>query len=83
MRKYQEIWERLKKLDTNTARTVGISITTNPALHARIIKAVKKEKWKDRVYKLTIEPRTSILTAFISDNIITFKLDLSVLDGDF
>lgn len=83
MRKYQEIWERLKKLDINTARTVGISITANPLVHPRIIKAVKKEKWKDRVYKLTIEPRTSLLITAISGNIITFKLNISMIDGDF
>lgn len=45
MRRYQAIWNQLKK--HKVAKVVA------PAnLHARIIKAVKKEKWLDTGFKL-------------------------------
>ena len=83
MRKYQEIWDRLKTLPPLSASLNGISITANPVVHSRIIKAVKKEKNKDLLYKLTIEPRNATLNIAIKGSIITFKLNLSVLEGDF
>jgi len=83
MRKYQKIWDILKKQDPHTARFVGVSVSANPLLHPRIIKAVTKEKWKDLVYKLETEPRVSTLTSSISGNILTFTLDLSFQTGDF
>lgn len=44
-RKYQCIWEQLK----STGKCI---ITADPVLHARIKKAVTKEKYNDMVYKV-------------------------------
>lgn len=46
MRTYQIIWHALKK-------DKHCTITVHPALHARVIKAVIKEKDMDVSYKLT------------------------------
>tara|TARA_R110000744_G_scaffold222789_5_gene341623 strand:- start:1 stop:252 length:252 start_codon:yes stop_codon:yes gene_type:complete len=43
MRKYQPIWDRIKNIPEHTA-----SIAADPALHARITKAVIKEKDMDK-----------------------------------
>jgi hypothetical protein len=45
MRKYESIWLQLKRNGTCT-------LIANPALHARIKKAVTKEKYYDTSYKL-------------------------------
>lgn len=45
MRKYQSIWVKIK--------TDGYCIiAAQPSLHARVKKAVTKEKWKDIAYKV-------------------------------
>lgn len=49
MRRYQVIWNALKK-------DKHCTITVHPALHARVIKAVIKEKDMDVGYKLTALP---------------------------
>lgn len=45
MRKYQPIWIQLKK-------SGSCKLSAHPALHARIRKAVTKEKWMDMAYKI-------------------------------
>ena len=45
MRKYQPAWEQLKQ-------TGKVVINANPRLHARIRKAITKEKYYDTGYKL-------------------------------
>lgn len=72
MRMYQEIWFRLKKNKV-------VQVTANKALHPRIIKAVTKEKWMDREYKIEIEPRESFMDHTIKGSIITFTLELRLL----
>ena len=69
MRYYEPIWNELKS--KRTAR-----ISTRPALHRRIIKAVTKEKWMDIGYKISIDPHYSILTHTVRGQIITFTLSL-------
>ena len=67
MRKYEPIWIKLKKEGS-------ASIAAHPLLHARIIKAVTKEKWKDDGYKLEILPYFTILTNERRGSMITFTL---------
>jgi len=83
MRRYQAIWNRLKKLSPNLARSAGIAISANPILHSRIIKAVKKEKYKDLEYKLMIDPKDATLTHKVNGSILIFYLNLSLTEGDF
>jgi len=45
MRKYQPIWEQIKK-------DKKASLAADPRLHTRIIKAVRKEKTKDAGWRL-------------------------------
>jgi len=47
MRKYQPIWENIK---TNGHTT----IVAPPIVHARIIQAVRKEKWRDMGWKFLL-----------------------------
>lgn len=68
MRTYEPVWSRLK-------RDKVVSITANRLLHARIIKAVTKEKWLDLGFKMEIAPRIAKLTSTVQGSIITFKLD--------
>lgn len=77
MRQYQPIWAKLKALPLSEASTKGVSVTANRALHARIIKAVRKEKWKDIAYKAAIDPLSTILTYTRNNSIITFRLHVS------
>lgn len=69
MRKYQSIWEQIKK--TSTA-----SLAADLPAHARIIKAVRKEKHKDVGWKLLLlEQGTKYeLHEKIEGKIITFYL---------
>lgn len=83
MRKYQQIWEKLKALSPDAASSVGISISANPILHARIIKAVTKEKYRDLAYKLQLDSRTATMTSHVSGQVVTFKLQISFISGDF
>jgi hypothetical protein len=76
MREYEPIWIKLKQ-------TKQVSLTANRALHARIIKAVKKEKWKDVGYKLEIEPRIATLSHATKGSIITFFLTHTLTSEDF
>jgi len=74
MRKYQPIWEKLKELTKKPAseQALGIQIKAHPLLHARIIKAVIKEKYNDQGWRLQIEPQRSRLSYTQQGNVITF-----------
>jgi hypothetical protein len=72
---YNPIWNQLK-------RDKKVSITANRALHPRILKAVKKRKWLDIGYKLSIEPRTALLSHARNGSILTFFLTLSITAED-
>jgi hypothetical protein len=67
MRKYYPIWSKLKQHGT-------ASIAAHPLLHARIIKAVTKEKWMDTSFKLQVLPYYFAMTYEVKGNMITFKL---------
>ena len=77
MRKYQGIWERIKKNKT-------CSVSAPRAVHRRIIKAVVKEKDKDLVFKLECSERHTRAILFSSRNglVITFTLRVALADGD-
>ncbi len=77
MRQYEYIWHRLKTMPLSEASSKGVSVTANRALHARIIKAVTKEKWKDLAYKASLAPLAAILTHTRNHAILTFYLRLS------
>jgi hypothetical protein len=74
MRQYEPIWHQLKSLPEEQAKTVGIRITANRLMHARIIKAVTKEKYKDIGYKLRTEPRVAIMEHKRAGSVVTFTL---------
>lgn len=54
-RQYQPIWNKLKALSPELARSEGITVIAHRAHHPRIMKAIKKEKWMDYGYKATAE----------------------------
>jgi hypothetical protein len=83
MRQYEPIWVKLKSLSQSEASSKGVSITAPRALHRRIIKAVKKEKWMDIAYKLEIEPRVAVLSHSQKNSILTFQLSFSLIATDF
>ena len=86
MRQYEPIWDKLKNLSHEDAQKKGISITALPKLHARIIKAVKKEKWQDAGYKLDLYTRhgkSATLITVRNNAILTFKLSFSLSINDF
>jgi len=73
-RVYYPIWEKLKADGT-------VSITANRLLHPRIIKAVKKEKWMDIMYKADLAPDFPVLSHSISHSVITFTLTIKKSTG--
>lgn len=75
-RQYNPIWKTLKANNR-------VSITAPRPLHKRIIKAVKKEKWLDVGYKLTIEPRKATLSHTRCGSILTFYLEFNLIAEDF
>lgn len=80
-RLYQPIWDRLKSLPQKEAKEKGITITAPSALHPRIIKAVKKEKWMDIGYKMMLlenEDKEATLVPIRRTSMITFKLVFSI-----
>jgi len=83
MRQYEPVWIKLKSLPLDQATNLGVSITANRALHRRIIKAVRKEKYMDLGYKIRIEPRVAVIDTERSNSIITFKLRFSLISEDF
>ena len=81
MRQYEPIWEKLKSLPLIDAKLKGVSITAPAALHKRIIKAVKKEKWMDFGYKMMLkelDDREATLSYSRKASILTFKLRFSI-----
>jgi len=74
MRMYQPIWLKLKALPRDEAAKVGVSVSAPRALHRRIVKAIKKEKWMDIEHKLEIEPYASVLANRSKHSILTFTL---------
>lgn len=69
MRKYQPIWNQLKE-------TKQASIEAPISSHARIIQAVKKEKWRDMGWKLLLSEKGTkyILYKQIEGSVINFYL---------
>lgn len=82
MRQYEPIWHKLKSLPKEQAENVGVTISAPTGLHRRIIKAVKKEKYKDFVYKLNAQ-RSATLYHECKGGMITFKLKFSFCIKDF
>jgi hypothetical protein len=71
MSMYDPIWDAIKSSPNHTK-----SVVVNRNLHARIIKAVKKRKWLDIPFKVSIEPKTSWLSISRSGNTLTFHLSI-------
>jgi len=71
MRKYQPIWNALNKPPSYTA-----TLAADPALHARIIKAVIKEKDMDKGWALLmLEDKKKFKLAYASQGkILSFTL---------
>jgi hypothetical protein len=71
MRQYETIWNRLKQ-------DQRVSVTSPRHYHARIIKAVKKEKWKDLVHKLLLSEQDQYARLVLarSGPVITFTLQI-------
>ena len=80
-RQYYPIWKALKSLSSQEAAGKGVSITAPRPLHKRIIKAVKKEKWLDVGWKLSIDPQVAELTFSRSNSILVFYLTRKNYDG--
>jgi len=75
MRQYEQVWLKLK-------RDRIAKVTAHRSLHARIYKAVVKEKWMDTGYKIEIEPYIATLWHTRKGSVITFTLTLKRnLDG--
>lgn len=68
-RQYYPIWNQLKQHGK-------VSVTAPRPLHARIVKAVKKEKYNDLAYKLEIEPRIAVLSHARQNSILHFFLEI-------
>ena len=69
MRKYQRIWEALKV-------SYSVSLEADTSMHARITKAVRKEKNIDLGWKLLSleQGKKYVLTEEIEGRLIKFKL---------
>lgn len=74
-RLYYPAWHQLK-----TNPTEPLKIAAPKRSHARIIKAITKEKWLDVTYKLQLsqEGKYAILRSKCDHNMITFTLRISV-----
>jgi hypothetical protein len=72
MRQYEIIWKRLKGPKNK------VEISSPRHYHRRIIRAVKKEKYKDIVYKfeLSEQGRTAKLLCMSFGPVITFELKI-------
>jgi len=68
---YQTAWIALKQSSTNT-----ITIAAPPNFHARIYKAVMKEKYMDTLFHLATEEqgKKTSLSSTSTDNILTITL---------
>lgn len=74
-RLYYPAWAQLK-----TNPNIPLKIAAPDRHHARIIKAITKEKWLDSVYKLELssEGKYAILKSERDKNLITFTLRISI-----
>lgn len=74
MRKYEPIWIKLKAEGT-------ASLAAQPSLHARIIKAVRKEKDEDIGWKLLNLEQDAKYTLFekIEGKLVTFYLEKKIV----
>jgi len=86
MRKYEGLWIQLKTTGT-------VTVAANPKLHARLKKAVTKEKYNDIAYKIswdlqgTEQPVLEVRNDKDAhgkkiDNVLVFKLVKPVLLGE-
>ena len=86
MRKYQIIWIKIR--DTGEC-----TIAANPAIHARLKKAITKEKYKDTVYRIqfdlldTTQPHLEVThpvdyRGSPNKNALRFKLIKPITVGD-
>ena len=69
LRQYNPIWKQLKQ-------SGKVSVTAPRPLHARIIKAVKKEKWLDIGFKIQLDGKIAVLSHARSNSILTFFLEI-------
>lgn len=67
MRLYQPIWDSLKV-------NKEVTILASPEAHARIRKAVKKEKWSDVAFKFSEDGKRLELKIWAEGNKLHFKL---------
>ena len=82
-RQYEPIWLKLKSMPPREAETIGVSIIANRLLHARIIKAVIKEKWMDIGFKIELDDRRARLDYVKKNSEITFYLTRTLGKDDF
>lgn len=81
MRMYQSAWNRLKNNPNEP-----LVISAHGKLHARIYKAIVKEKYMDTVYHLILEDegKTSKLSKVSQGNALVITLTLSItVEGMF
>lgn len=73
MRIYEPIWDKLKK-------DKKVTLVSVPALHKRIIKAVKKEKNMDILFKFECSQncKKARLISKVDGKKLTFMLKLSI-----
>jgi hypothetical protein len=78
MRQYEPIWIKLKQSikKPEAERAKGVTIVVDTHFHARVIKAVTKEKYGDMAFKIRMEPRATMLVVKQEDNIINFSLKI-------
>lgn len=81
-RQYQPIWNKLKNMPAKEAASTGVSLIAHRAYHARIIKAITKEKWLDYSYKL-LNPRIATTKFVSSGSKLTVTLHQSIVPEDF
>lgn len=73
MRKYQPIWERIK--------SDGIASIIAPIeSHARIIQAVRKEKWRDVGWRLLASERNTRVE--LQEEVVANKITFSLVHID-
>jgi hypothetical protein len=73
MRMYEPAWIRLK-----SNPELPLIISAHARFHARIFKAIQKEKWKDTVYHLAQDSRgyTTKLSRESKGDVLTIRLEV-------
>lgn len=79
MRRYQGLWEELKKLEKLTISVEVKYPDTVSSAASRIKKAVKKEKWLDSKYKKT-HPHTNLAFYVTKNREREGKEDIATFD---